>query len=49
MLPPEKSRMIQQDKFTFSPLGKAFNEQIKTIQKRIHSNKSSERVWKTFS
>ena len=49
MLPPEKSRMIQQDKFTFSPLGKAFNEKIKTIQKRIHSNKSSERGWKTFS
>ena len=31
ILPPDKRRVIEQDKFTFFPLGKAFEKQIKTI------------------
>ena len=29
MLPPDQSRMIEQAKFTYSPLGKAFEKQLK--------------------
>ena len=32
MLPPDQSRIIEQANFTYSPLGKAFEKQIKTIE-----------------
>ena len=32
ILPPDQSRAIKQAKFTYSPLGKAFKKQIKTIE-----------------
>ena len=32
MLPPDQSRVIEQAKFTYCPLGKAFEKQIKTIE-----------------
>ena len=31
-LSPEQSRIMEQAKFTYSPLGKAFEKQIKTIE-----------------
>ena len=31
ILPPDQRRVIQQAKFTYSPLSKAFEKQIKTI------------------
>ena len=32
LLPSNQSRIIEQAKFTYSPLGKAFAKQIKTIE-----------------
>ena len=32
ILPYDKSRIIEQAKFTYSPLGKAFEKQVKTIE-----------------
>ena len=32
ILPSEQSRIIEQAMFTYSPLGKAFQKQIKTIE-----------------
>ena len=32
VLPPHQSRLIKQAKFTYSPLGKAFEKQVKTIE-----------------
>ena len=32
MLPSNQKQMIDQAKFTYSPLGKAFEKQIKTIE-----------------
>ena len=32
ILPPDKRRVIEQAKFTYSPLGKALENQIKTIE-----------------
>ena len=32
ILPPDQSRMIEQAKFTYFPLGEAFEKQIKTIE-----------------
>ena len=32
MLPPGQKRVIEQTKFTYSPLGKTFEKQIKTIE-----------------
>ena len=32
MIPSDQSRMNEQDKFTYSPLGKAFKKQIKTFK-----------------
>ena len=31
-MPPDQSRIIEQDKFTYSPLRKLFEKQIKTIE-----------------
>ena len=32
LLPSNQQQIIEQDKFTYSPLGKAFENQIKTIE-----------------
>ena len=32
ILPSNQQQVIEQTKFTYSPLGKAFNKQIKTIE-----------------
>ena len=34
ILPSDQCRIIEQAKFTYSPLGKAFEEQIKTIEEQ---------------
>ena len=34
ILSSDQSTIIEQDKFTYSPLGKAFEKQIKTIEKQ---------------
>ena len=34
ILPPDQSRIIEQAKFAYSPLGKAFEKQIKAIEKQ---------------
>ena len=34
ILPFDESRIIEQTKFTYSPLGKAFEKQIKTIEEQ---------------
>ena len=34
ILPSDQSRMIEQAKFTYSPLRKAFEKQMKTIEKQ---------------
>ena len=34
MLPPDQRTVIEQAKFTYSPFGKAFEKQIKTIEKQ---------------
>ena len=33
-MPRDQSRIIQQSKFTYSPLGKAFKKQIKTTEEQ---------------
>ena len=35
ILPSDQSRIIEQAKFTYSPLGKAFEKQIKTIEEQV--------------
>ena len=32
MLPSDQSRIIEQASFTYSPLGQAFEKQIKTVE-----------------
>ena len=34
ILPPHQSRIIEQEKFTYSPLGKTFEKQTKTIEEQ---------------
>ena len=34
ILPSDQSRIIEQSKFTYSPLGTAFEKQIKTIEEQ---------------
>ena len=34
ILPLDQNRLIEQAKFTFSPLGKVFEKQIKTIEEQ---------------
>ena len=34
ILPPKQRRVIEQAKFAYSPLGKAFEKQIKTIEEQ---------------
>ena len=39
ILPSDQSKIIQQAKFTYSPLRKAFEKQIKTIKEQGKKNK----------
>ena len=39
ILPSDQSRIIEQAKFTYSPLGKAFENQIKIIEEQGKKNK----------
>ena len=43
ILPSDQSRIIEQAKFTYSPLGKAFEKQIKTIEEQ---EKNKLKPWK---
>ena len=38
LLPSDQSKITEQAKFTYSPLGKAFEKQIKTIQEKGKNN-----------
>ena len=38
ILPPDQRRMIEQAKFSYSPLGKTFEKQIKTIEDNEKNN-----------
>ena len=42
ILPPDQSRIIEQAKFKYSSLGKAFEEQIKTIEEQGKNTRSEE-------
>ena len=47
ILPSDQSRIIEQAKFTYSPLDKAFEKQIKTIQDQEEKQiKKLEEYWK---
>ena len=49
-LPSNLKRVIEQAKFTCSPLGKTFEKQIKTMENLDKkTNKSNWRAWKTVS
>ena len=37
ILPSDKQQIIEQAKFTYSPLGRAFEKQIKTIEDQGHN------------
>ena len=39
ILPSDKSRIIEPAKFTYSPLGKTFQQQVKTIEDQEIKNK----------
>ena len=39
VLPPDQRRVIERAKFTYSPLGKAFEKQAKTIGEQGKKNK----------
>ena len=41
ILPSDQSRTITQAKFTYSPLGKAFEKQINTIKEQQQKNTNS--------
>ena len=57
ILPSVQSRIIEQAKLTYSPLGKAFEKQTKTIwrtkKKQVKAlevlNKEKKNNWRTFS
>ena len=44
ILPFDQSRRIEQAKFAYSPLGRAFEKQIKTITKTIRSKRKTKKV-----
>ena len=50
-LPSDQRRLIEQVKFTYSPLGKALEKQIKTIedQGEKQKKKSNWRAWKIIN
>ena len=41
ILPSNKQQIIEQAKFEYSPLGKAFEKQTKTIENKKKTNKSN--------
>ena len=43
ILPSNQQQIIEQSKFTYSPLGKAFEKQIKTIEDHGQKNKRNSR------
>ena len=45
MLPTNQQQIIEQTKFTYSPLGKAFEKQIKTIE---YQGEKTDRCFKGF-
>ena len=47
MFPSDQSTIIEQAKFTYSPLGKAFKKQINTIEEQV-KNSWSFRSFKTL-
>ena len=47
ILPSSQSQMIEQTKFTYSPLGKAFIKQTKTIKDQRKKTCQSFKSWKT--
>ena len=46
MLPVDQRRVVEEAKFTYSPLGKALEKQTKTIDDQDKKNKSYLRSWK---
>ena len=46
ILPSNEQQTIEQAKFTYSPLGKVFEKQIKTIEDQGEKNKSNTRSCK---
>ena len=46
ILPSDQSRIIEQAKFIHSPLGKAFEKQIKIIED--HGKKTNKGAWKAW-
>ena len=40
ILPPDQKKVIGQSKFTYSPIGKAFEKQAETIEEQV-KNKSN--------
>ena len=49
-LPSDQRRVIEQVKFTYSPLGKALEKQIKTTEDQGEKQKKSNwRAWKIIS
>ena len=49
ILPTDQSRIIEQDCFTFSPLGKMFGKEIKTIENQLKTQISNWREWEIIS
>ena len=49
MLPPDQSRILEQDKFAYSTHGKAFEKQIKTIEEQGKKQVESSEVLKLFT
>ena len=48
ILPSNQSRIIEQAMFTYFPLGKAFEKQIKTIEDQGEkTNKGTRRAWES--
>ena len=45
ILPSNQQKMIEQAKFTYSPLGKAFEKQIKTIKDQRKKQVDALKIW----
>ena len=43
ILPSDQQQIIEKSKFNYSPLGKALEKQIKTIENQAEKNKSNSR------
>ena len=49
MLSFDQSRIIEQAKFAYSPLSKAFEKQIETIENQMFAKQSGVSIWKGVS